>query len=140
MVVRRMGFLNEQSCERCCGQDVSVVQSHIIYEISRQYEPSMQDVAKELNLDITTFSRQVKSLVEKGLVKKNPHPKDNRVNILTLTDEGKELEANINNEMNSYLKQVLSHLSEYEKESVIRSIQLLNDALRKSVDYVGPSK
>lgn len=132
MVVRRFGFLNDQCCENCCGQEVSTIQSHILYEVSRQTNPSMQDVAGALGLDITTFSRQVKTLVEKGLVKKTPHPNDHRVNILSLTDIGREIEYNINNEMNKYLNQILSHLSDYEKESVVRSISLLDDAMRKS--------
>jgi len=132
MVVRRFGFLNDQCCENCCGHDVSTIQSHILYEVSRQTNPSMQDVAGALGLDITTFSRQVKTLVEKGLVKKTPHQNDHRVNILSLTDIGREIEYNINNEMNKYLNQILSHLSDYEKESVVRSISLLDDAMRKS--------
>ncbi|PLR78707.1 MarR family transcriptional regulator [Bacillus sp. V3-13] len=140
MVVRRFGFLNERCCESCCGEDVSLVQSHIIYEISRQNEPSMQDVAGELGLDITTFSRQVKALVAQGLVKKTPHPLDNRVNILSLTPEGKRIEENINQEMNNYLNQILSHLSEYERESVIRSMTLLDEAMRKSENYCCPPK
>ena len=135
MVVRRFGFLNDQCCESCCGQEVSTMQSHILYEISRQMNPSIQDVANALGLDITTFSRQVKALVEKGLVKKTPNPSDNRVYILSLTEKGTTVEESINNEMNTYLNKILSHLSDYEKESVIRSIKLLDDAMRKSDDY-----
>lgn len=135
MVVRRFGFLNDQCCENCCGQEVTTMQSHILYEVSRQTDPSMQDVAGALGLDITTFSRQVKTLVEKDLIKKTPHPNDNRVNILSLTSKGKTVEENINNEMNNYLNQILSDLSDYEKESVVRSIKLLDDAMRKSENY-----
>lgn len=135
MVVRRFGFLNDQCCENCCGQEVTTMQSHILYEVSRQTDPSMQDVAGALGLDITTFSRQIKTLVEKDLIKKTPHPNDNRVNILSLTSKGKTVEENINNEMNNYLNQILSHLSDYEKESVVRSIKLLDYAMRKSENY-----
>lgn len=133
LIVRRFGFLNDQCCDSCCGEEVSPSQSHILFEVARQSNPSMQDVAKALGLDITTFSRQVKSLVERGYLKKTPHPSDNRVNLLSLTAKGESVEGNITREMNQYIRQILSHLSEYERESVIRSIQLLNDAMQKTI-------
>lgn len=132
MIVRRFGFLNEQCCEDCCGDDISLVQSHILYEISRKSESSMQDVAGALGLDITTFSRQVKTLVERDLVKKSPHPNDNRVNLLSLTTKGKETEQKINQEMNMYLNNILSQLTDFERETVIRSMGILEEAMRKS--------
>jgi DNA-binding MarR family transcriptional regulator len=138
MIVRRFGFLSERCCEDCCGEDISIVQSHILYEIARQQHPSMQDVAGALGIDITTFSRQIKTLVERELVKKTPHPNDNRVNLLSLTIKGKTTEQQINEEMNTYLADILSHLSEFERETVIRSIQLLDDAMRKSENYCCP--
>lgn len=140
MVVRRFGFLNEQCCNTCCGEDISVVQSHILYEVSRQHSPSMQEVAVALGLDVTTFSRQVKNLVEKGYIKKEPHPSDNRVNLLFLTDKGKSVQENINQEMDRYLNGILSHLSEFERESVIRSISLLDEAMRKSESNCCPPR
>ncbi|MFD1779019.1 MarR family winged helix-turn-helix transcriptional regulator [Fredinandcohnia salidurans] len=140
MVVRRFGFLNEQCCENCCGEEISLLQSHILYEIKRQNDPSMQEVAGALGIDITTFSRQIKTLVDREIVKKTPHPNDNRVNILSLTEKGETMEINIDQEMNHYLSQILSHLSEYERESVIRSVKLLNDAMKKSESYCCPPK
>lgn len=140
MIVRRFGFLNEQCCENCCGEEISLLQSHTLYEIKRQNDPSMQEVAGALGIDITTFSRQIKTLVDRELVKKTPHPNDNRINILSLTEKGETMELNIDQEMNHYLNQILSHLSEYERESVIRSVKLLNDAMKKSESYCCPPK
>lgn len=140
MIVRRFGFLNERCCEDCCGDDISLIQGHILYEISRQNKPSMQDIAGALGLDITTFSRQVKTLVERDLVKKTPHPNDNRVNLLSLTPKGTQTEQNINQEMNKYLNDILSPFSDFERETVIRSMQLLDEAMRKSESYCCPPK
>ncbi|WP_449536540.1 MarR family winged helix-turn-helix transcriptional regulator [Ferdinandcohnia sp. Marseille-Q9671] len=140
MFVRRFGFLHEQCCDSCCGEDISLLQSHILYEITRQKQPSMQEVAGALGIDITTFSRQIKTLVDKDLVKKTPHPDDNRVNILSLTQKGKSMESNIDRTMNDYLTHILSHLSEYERDSVIRSVQLLDDAMKKSQGFSCPPR
>jgi DNA-binding MarR family transcriptional regulator len=139
-IVRRFGFLNERCCEDCCGDDISLVQSHILHEISSQSSPSMQDVANALGMDITTFSRQAKTLVERDLVKKTPHPNDNRVNLLSLTAKGMATEQNINNEINKYLNSILSNLSDFERDTVIRSLLLLEETMRKSESKCCPPK
>ncbi len=140
LLSRGFGLLNEECCDNCCGQTVSQVQSHIIYEINRQHNPSMQDVANALGMDITTFSRQVKTLVDRGLVNKTPDPNDNRFNILSLTPEGQCMENDINERVNEQLNKILSHLSDFERESVIRSFKLMIDAMQKSNTCCIPSK
>ena len=131
IMTRRFGFLNKNCCTTG-GYEISLIQSHILYEIDRQHKPSMQQVAEALGTDITTFSRQVQSLVKMNMVKKTPDPDDRRVHILSLTTEGKYVATVIDQQMKSYLNEVFSHLNEFERETVIRSIKLLNDAMGKS--------
>ncbi|RAK17188.1 DNA-binding MarR family transcriptional regulator [Anoxybacillus vitaminiphilus] len=131
VMTKRFGLLNKNCCS-VGGIEISLVQSHILYEIDRLKEPSMQQVADALAMDITTFSRQIQTLVKMNLVKKTPYPKDRRIYILSLTTEGKYVAARIDTEMNQYLNEVFSHMSEFEKETVLRSIKLLNDCMAKS--------
>ncbi|CAG7642821.1 hypothetical protein PAESOLCIP111_04388 [Paenibacillus solanacearum] len=131
MMTRRFGFLNKNCCS-AGGCDISLIQSHILYEIDRQHKPSIQQVAEALGTDITTFSRQVQSLIKMKLVKKTPDPDDRRVNLLSLTTEGKYVAASIEQQMNDYLNEIFSHMNDFEKDTVIRSIKLLNEAMAKS--------
>ena len=128
---RRFGFLNKDCCQ-ACGHNISLVQSHILYEVEHQSQPSMQQVAERLGTDITTFSRQVQSLIKINLISKTPDPKDQRISILSLTEEGKEVAENINQQMNQYLDDVFANMSNEEKEMVVRSIQLLNTSMQKT--------
>jgi DNA-binding MarR family transcriptional regulator len=132
ILTRRFGFLNKNCCCTAGGCEISLIQSHILYEIDHQHKPSIQQVAEALGTDITTFSRQVQSLMKMNLVKKTPDPNDRRVYILSLTTEGKYVAATIDQQMNAYLNEIFSHMNEFEKETVIRSIKLLNDAMAKS--------
>ncbi|MHB8057833.1 MAG: MarR family transcriptional regulator [Desulfuromonadaceae bacterium] len=68
LFTRRFGLLNASCCDECCGELISMAQSHILFEIRRAGTPAMQQIAEELGMDITTFSRQVKSLANSGLV------------------------------------------------------------------------
>jgi DNA-binding MarR family transcriptional regulator len=131
VMTRRFGLLNKNCCQ--IGEtEISLVQSHILYEILRNDKPSMQQVADTLGMDITTFSRQIQTLVRMELVKKSPLPDDRRVSILTLTTQGNYVAAKIDTEMNQYLNEVFSHMSEFEREMVIKSVKLLNEAMSKS--------
>ncbi|HLO12475.1 MAG TPA: helix-turn-helix domain-containing protein, partial [Pseudoneobacillus sp.] len=75
ILTRRFGFLNKNCCT-VGAVEISVIHSHILYEIDKSHSPSIQQVAQNLGIDITTFSRQIQSLVKHGLVKKTPDPND----------------------------------------------------------------
>lgn len=131
VLTRRFGLLNKNCCS-IGNIDVSTVQSHILYEIDKQHAPSMQQVADSLTMDITTFSRQIQTLVKMDLVKKTPSELDKRVYILSLTVQGKFVATSIDHSMNTYLDEVFSQMNEFERETVIRSLELLNQAMKKT--------
>ncbi|WP_289142744.1 MarR family winged helix-turn-helix transcriptional regulator [uncultured Brevibacillus sp.] len=139
IMIRRFGFLNKNCCS-VGGVDLSVVQSQILYEIDRRHKPSIQQVAEALGTDITTFSRQVQSLMKMNLVKKTPTPEDRRVFELSLTTEGTFVAAMIDQQMNAYLNEIFSHMNDFERETVIRSVKLLNEAMSKSGQCCAPTQ
>lgn len=132
LLERKLGFLNAECCDTCCGQEISIIQSHILYEIHRRHHPSMQEVAGALGMDISTFSRQIKTLVEKGLVKKTPNPDDQRVQNLSLTPEGVSMENRIHDYVNTQLNALFSRMTHFERETVLRSLQLLIQTMEKA--------
>ena len=131
---RRFGLLNASCCDECCGEQVSMAQSHVLFEVRRAGNPSMQRVAEELGMDITTFSRQVKGLEKKGLVSRRVSPDDRRVSLLGLTDAGRQVLEKIDRYMAGRLEQVFAEMSDFERETVVRSLGLLNDAVARAGD------
>ena len=109
-----------------------MVQSHILFEVRRLGNPSMQRVAEELGMDITTFSRQVKTLEGKKLVVRQVSPEDRRVNLLGLTYEGKRVLEKIDRYMSEKLEQIFANMTPFERDSVVRSLGLLNEAVAKT--------
>ena len=128
---RRFGFLNKNCCS-VGGVELSLVQSHILYEIDKKKNSSMAEIAETLGLDITTFSRQIKTLEKENLLTKTPSDEDKRVYLLNLTTEGSFIVGAINEQMNQNLDEVFSTMSSFEKEMVLNSIQLLNQAMVKT--------
>lgn len=132
LFTRRFGLLNASCCDECCGEQVTIAQSHILFEVRRMVTPSMQRVAEELGMDVTTFSRQVKTLEAKGFVGRCVSPDDRRVNVLTLTESGSRVLDGIDRYMTQKIEQVLSSMTPFERETVCRSLGLLNEALARA--------
>lgn len=130
-MVKRFGLLNKN----CCTVDdaeISLVQSHILYEIDRREWPSMQQVADALATDLSTFSRQVQSLMKMGLITKVPSSADKRISVLGLTEEGQKVALAIQQDMEAHLEEIFSHMTEFEQDMVLQSVKLLNEAMAKS--------
>lgn len=132
LFTRRFGLLNASCCDECCGEQISMTQSHILSEIRRSVTPSMQQVAEELGIDITTFSRQVKSLEAKELVTRLPSPEDRRVTLLTLTRNGTDMLDKIDSFMVRQLEDILGQMTPFERDTVTRSLTLLNVAIHRN--------
>jgi DNA-binding MarR family transcriptional regulator len=131
--VRRFGLLNASCCDECCGEQVTMAQSHILFEVRRANSPSMQQVAEELGMDVTTFSRQAKSLEAKGLISRQVSPEDRRVALLGLTAAGEEVLARIDRFMADRIERIFTSMTPFERATVVGSLGLLNDALTKGV-------
>jgi len=130
--VRRFGLLDAASCDECCGEQVSMAQGHILFEVRRAGSPAMQQVAEGLGMDITTFSRQVKNLEAKGLIVRRVSPDDRRVSLLGLTVAGEDVLVRIDRYMADRIEQIFSSLTPFERETVVRSLGLLNEAVVKA--------
>ncbi|MFD1956075.1 MarR family winged helix-turn-helix transcriptional regulator [Paenibacillus thailandensis] len=130
-MTRNFGLLNKSCCS-VGANEISLVQSHILYEIDRQHNPSVQQIADILGMDITTLSRQIQTLAKKKLVRKSPLPEDKRVYILSLTTEGKFVAGSIDHMLNDYLEKVFSLMNDFERDTVLRSLKLLNDSIMKA--------
>ncbi len=129
LFVRRFGLLSASCCDECCGEQVSMAQGHILFEIRRKGDPSMQQVSEELGMDVTTFSRQAKSLEAKGLIVRRVSPGDRRVSLLGLTPAGEDVLGRIDRYMADRIERLFSSMTPFERETVIRSLRLLNSAL-----------
>lgn len=135
VLVRRFGLLQKDGAQ-CCG--VSVVQSHILYELQKRPNISLNELADLLSIDTSTLSRQIQQLVETELVNRLPDPKDRRYVVLSLTAKGEEQQKEIAAYMERYMYQIFSQIPEEKHDQVLESLQLINEAMRHSADCCTP--
>ncbi|MFC7490311.1 MULTISPECIES: MarR family winged helix-turn-helix transcriptional regulator [unclassified Knoellia] len=72
----------------------------------------VSEIAERVHLDISTVSRQVSALVTQGLVAKVADPSDGRAQMLTLTDDGRQLLTDIRDRRNTWLAEVVHDWSD----------------------------
>ncbi|KRE69713.1 MarR family winged helix-turn-helix transcriptional regulator [Paenibacillus sp. Soil750] len=135
LLVRRFGLLQKDGAQ-CCG--VSVVQSHIMYELYKRPNISLNELSEILSIDTSTLSRQVQQLVENDLINRLPDPKDRRYVVLSLTETGEKQYHEIAKTMEEYVLGIFQHVPSEKKEQVLESLQILSDAMSQSPNCCTP--
>jgi DNA-binding MarR family transcriptional regulator len=112
----------------CCG--VTLAQCHTLLELS-QREPSLTALADALDLDKSTLSRTVESMVQSGLCQRTTVAGDRRSVRLTLSPLGRSKVDTINRTCDEYYGALLGQLSESEQRQVVRAVRILADAMKR---------
>jgi DNA-binding MarR family transcriptional regulator len=128
-LVRRFGLLQKDGAQ-CCG--VSVVQSHIIYELFKRPQISLNELSDVLSIDTSTLSRQVQQLVENDMLNRLPDSKDRRYVVLSLTEQGEEQYQEIAKTMEDYIQGIFQNVPTDKKAQVLESLQILSNAMSQS--------
>ena len=129
ILIRRFGLLEKEGAQ-CCG--VSLVQSHVLFEVDRIKNPSLNDLSSSLGLDNSTLSRHIQGLVDRNLVSRIQSSTDRRYVTITLTSEGKKYEDDIAKQMNIYNQEILSNIPVNKRGQVLESIDLILEAMQNS--------
>jgi DNA-binding MarR family transcriptional regulator len=74
--------------ERDAADDLSFNQLAVLFTLARSGALTIGDLAAEEKVQPPSMTRTVTSLLEKGLVQRNPHESDRRVVVISLTGEG----------------------------------------------------
>jgi DNA-binding MarR family transcriptional regulator len=87
------------------------------------------DLAADVFLDLSTVSRQVRSLVERGLVERRPDPDDRRGSLLSATDAGRDAFQQYREMRDAQLAALLEPWPGEDRYQLIRLMARLNDDL-----------
>lgn len=85
MVLARLGRRMRQ---RLPGEDLDFAAVVLLKALVGHGPARLTDLAGVLHLDVSTVSRQVKSLEDRGLVERHPDPEDKRASLIAATADG----------------------------------------------------
>lgn len=129
LMERELGILDE--CNMSCS-GVTLAQCHALVEIGRAKSISLIELSKLINLDNSTMSRTVNSLVNNGLVERELDKKDRRYITIKLSECGIKVFKSIEENMNLFYMKVFQEIPIDKQEQVLESMQILLEAISKN--------
>ena len=110
---------------------LSPQQSYVLTVVKLEGRISPGDVAKRLRLEKSHLTKIVNSLVEMGAILKIPDDNDRRRVTLSLSESGEEIYRELDQtSIESYMR-LMEKVPESERESVIRAVDILLEAMQE---------
>lgn len=101
----------------------------LLARLLRDGEQRATDLAAETFLDLSTVSRQVRSMVERGLIERRPDPEDRRGTLLYATESGRAVYEKYRQQRDAQLAELLDPWPPEDRYQLIRLMTRLNDDL-----------
>ena len=96
----------------------------------REGELSQAVLQQRLRVDGAAITRQVKQLEEEGLVLRRADPHDNRFTLVSLTEAGRQIAANMSGKRESFEALATAGISAEEIALMRRCLQHIRDNMR----------
>ncbi len=103
--------------------NLTIAEANTVYAIGSQQPKTMKQIAETLGVAVSTPTRTVDRLVDKGLANRTVDPADRRQLLIELTPKGRDLLMEMDEEGIVMIRKVLEHLQDEEIE-VLKNILL----------------
>ena len=110
-------------------------QGRLILLLKRKDGFSTKELSEILNISVTSLNETLNKLEQQNLIRKVPSPKDKRVLLVELTEEGRALEFKNHEDID-----IFDTLSEEEKENLNEYLNRLTLALHKKFKEENPER
>jgi DNA-binding MarR family transcriptional regulator len=97
-------------------------------ELGRRGRITMSDLAKALDVPLSTATRTVERLVAKGLVERKQATRDRRVVEVCFGRRGKRINQYVNDSRNAAARALLDSLAARERDRLVRQLARLVEA------------
>lgn len=106
-----------------------LVTSHgdIFAALFKEQVLTMKEIADRIERDKSTVTALVDKLIDMGYVKKEKDSSDNRVVLVSLTDEGKQLQSDFEEISNKLLATVYKGITAEEKETLTKILSKIKE-------------
>lgn len=108
-------------------KNLTIAEASAIYAIGPDEPKTMKQIAETLGVAVSTPTRTIDRLLEKGFVNRTVGKKDRRKLLIELTPKGKELLEDIDKENLEITKKMLNGLSDDEIETFKKILFKINE-------------
>ena len=107
----------------CCG--VTIAQCHVLLAVEGKEHTTITELAMELELDKSTLSRTIESLVVMGLVNREINTGNRRSQHIRLTAEGEKTVTGIHDQWRNFFMSLFAGVPKSKHAIVIEGLSLL---------------
>lgn len=101
----------------------------VLFAIAGTGASRVSDIAAMLHNDVSTVSRQVSAFVTHGLVAKETDPHDGRAQVVSLTDQGRNVLREVQHSRATWFQSLLQGWTSDETAQFVQHLRCLGDAL-----------
>ncbi|MEI6454766.1 MAG: MarR family transcriptional regulator [bacterium] len=122
---RAVAARNQSAC--CCG--VTVTQCHLLMELDKGDNITLNELADCVGLDKSTVSRTVETLVKNSLIDRTIPKNNRRTTLITLTKKGKAVCRTINTSNDAYFRKTLGQVPVVHRAGFLEGFETLTRAM-----------
>lgn len=107
----------------------------LLVRVSESAPLRLSEIADSVELDLSTLSRQVRHLVDAGLVAKVPDPADGRAALLSLTEQGSAVLEAVSESRRRVLAEAIAGWTDEERSALATGLLRLGAGLDQGRDH-----
>lgn len=115
-----------------CGETISVSQAHALSEVATQ-ALTQAELARRLRLDRSVVSRLADVLIDRGWMRRERHPQDQRAVHLVLTNSGRHAADRLAVARRARMATLLEGVPVDERPAVLHALDVLTRSLAEPV-------
>lgn len=110
-------------------EKLTIAEANALYVVGSQEPQTMKQIAEALGVAVSTPTRTIDRLVEKGLVDRTVDEKDRRQLLIELTPNGRKVLEEMDEEGMMMTRKMLENLQDEEIESLKRILLKISENL-----------
>lgn len=113
------------------GFGITMAQMRVLAELKHSRECTIGELADATGSAPGNASAMCKTLENKGMVTRTRNPADERIVLVALTNEGKNLLQNVEHELSSKCDPLLAEFSDEDFAEIVKGMTKLNDIVSR---------
>jgi len=126
-----------EGLEEVLDIDINFVQVQVLRQIYTLKEPMMSELGRETDIQLSTLTRIVDKLVQKGFVVRKADPSDRRVVRVSVTSQGGDIVRKFEEARRKKIISILEKLTSNERKKILQVLQVLHQRISNEVKDEG---
>ncbi|MDQ0418877.1 DNA-binding MarR family transcriptional regulator [Croceifilum oryzae] len=132
VILYKLHFLNKEissKFEGCTGVSQSRLELlHHLYQVDEVSQKALQQV---MNIDNAAITRHLKQLEAKEMIVRRKKPSDNRITLVSLTDEGRQKISSYQEEKQRFVTSILKGFDEKELDVLLDILNRIKNNIKE---------